>query len=422
MNITNVYCIGVRWEDTTKDFKQRFERIGSSVYYANDKSSLENGIRLHGVNWTSRWYTLPPNGGVEREMTFIKDHDIDLDDWLTTVRFAKRHNGVGIPLVLVIDKENNPSTYPDIGDLESKIFLLGRVGFPFDFIACKVGYGRDFSKKPVIKHYELKSEIHSERDIIKKCIEFPPEYYSAGLGILNYFGSYLRQQYPNENATIKIEQEGLTVRLIVSTTDGQLEVIEQALEEFGRIVTGAEKPEHIIQNTLQVLEMKNELRIMEMRVQQQSEFIAFQNASVAQLNKHLGIALSRSNYIDVTVSPTITSSNNITVTFNISQALQDIANLKADLPPNTDAGKELQEVEKAVEAIKNETDPKVVKHSSAMQKLGDFVKKFGENTDNVDKALSTGKKVWETFKELAGTYNSIAQWCGAPQIPKIFTK
>ena len=52
-----------------------------------------------------------------------------------------------------------------------------------------------------------------------------------GLGILNYFGKYLKEQYPNEKATVRIEQESLTVRLIVISKNGKTEVIEKALNE-----------------------------------------------------------------------------------------------------------------------------------------------------------------------------------------------
>ena len=46
---------------------------------------------------------------------------------------------------------------------------------------------------------------------ITRSIEFPPEYCLAGIGILNYFGNFVQQRYSEQNVTVRIEQEGLTV-------------------------------------------------------------------------------------------------------------------------------------------------------------------------------------------------------------------
>ncbi|NRG06304.1 hypothetical protein HRJ46_23670, partial [Vibrio coralliilyticus] len=71
----------------------------------------------------------------------------------------------------------------------------------------------------------LRNELENE-DVIERSIVFPPEYHQAGLGILNYFGTYINEKYPEQNARVKIEQHGLTVRMIVETESGSREVLE----------------------------------------------------------------------------------------------------------------------------------------------------------------------------------------------------
>jgi hypothetical protein len=75
-----------------------------------------------------------------------------------------------------------------------------------------------------------------------------------------------------------------------------------------------------------------------------------------------------------------------------------------------------------LEAVEKEKDPQVVRKSSAMSKFKRFIDKVTEGNNEVEKAIIAVEHGWDIFKDLAGKYNSIAQWCGLPQVPKIFTK
>jgi hypothetical protein len=71
---------------------------------------------------------------------------------------------------------------------------------------------------------------------IIRSIEFPPEYHQAGLTILNYFGTLINQRYPEIPVTVRIEQEGLKVRLTIQTPGGHREIVEQTLQAYGLVV------------------------------------------------------------------------------------------------------------------------------------------------------------------------------------------
>jgi uncharacterized protein YggU (UPF0235/DUF167 family) len=258
--------------------------------------------------------------------------------------------------------------------------------------------------------------------VIDRCIEFPSEYYQAGLNILNYFGTYLREQYPDENAKVKIEQNGQIVRLIIETNDGEKEIVEKALEEYQLIVTGQKKPEEITTNQRLILELNSELRIAKYRMETQQDIIQVQRGQIDQLFLLIGTGLVNKNPINIDFRPVISLTNQTTINNDVSYALSNISELKELFPMVSPEFIELQELEGSLVAIESEQNPEVVKNSSAMKKFKKFVESVSEGNTEVSKILKTAENGWETFKNLAGKYNKIAAWCGLPQVPSIFTK
>ena len=57
-----------------------------------------------------------------------------------------------------------------------------------------------------------------------------------------------------------------------------------------------------------------------------------------------------------------------------------------------------------------------------MEKFRKFIEKVNEGNDNVSEAVKTSESAIETFMKLAGKYNKIAEWCGMPVVPSVFTK
>lgn len=115
--------------------------------------------------------------------------------------------------------------------------------------------------------------FNPEKYVIRE-IEFPPEYHQAGVGIMNYFSTVLRQKYPDIPATIQITQEELTVRLTIETDNGHREIIEQTLEEYGLVVSGHRQPSELLPDAVDVFRLENQLSLT--RVQLESERRALQ--------------------------------------------------------------------------------------------------------------------------------------------------
>jgi hypothetical protein len=271
---------------------------------------------------------------------------------------------------------------------------------------------------------ELESDpLIIENDIvIDRCIEFPSEYYQAGLNILNYFGTYLREQYPEEDAKVKIEQNGQIVRLIIETSDGEKEVIEKALEEYQLIVTGQKKPEEITRNQKLILELNSELRIAKYRIETQQDIIQVQRGQIENLFGIIGNGLINKTPINIDFKPVITLSNHTIINQDVSYALSDIDELKQLIPSVSPEYIELEDLEGSLITIEKEQNPEVVKNSSAMKKLKRIIDSISEGNTELSKVIKTAENGWDTFKNLAGKYNKIAEWCGLPQVPSIFTK
>lgn len=134
---------------------------------------------------------------------------------------------------------------------------------------------------------------------VEKCIEFPPEYYQAGVGILSYFGEILRQKHPEMNAKVRIEQDDRTVRLHIESPSGDKEIIEKTLNDFFLVVADKAAPESLLEDKIQIMALENKLEIARMEARQGHQLLAItQNSYDARitqletetsfLRKHLG--------------------------------------------------------------------------------------------------------------------------------------
>lgn len=276
--------------------------------------------------------------------------------------------------------------------------------------------------EPEIIEIESDSFIQSENIVIDRCIEFPPEYYHAGVNILSFFGTYIKKQYPDEEAKVKIEQLDNIVRLIIETKDGQVEVVEKALEEYQLIVSGQRNPESIVKNEKLVLELRNELRIARYRIESQQDIIQLQNGRIDQLLNIVGTGLAARQTLSIDFHPSISATCNVNINQDISLAIGNLSELKELLPKEDENLLVINDLEGALNSIEKETNPEIVKKSSAMSKFKRLMDKISDTNDNLRKSIDTLETGWNIVKDLADKYNSIAEWCGLPQVPKIFTK
>ena len=272
-------------------------------------------------------------------------------------------------------------------------------------------------------------ELEAEDDgfgrhvVINRSIEFPPEYHQAGLGILSYFGTVLREKYPDHNVKVRIEQDGLRVRLVIESENGDKEVIEKALQEYELVVRGETPPEEFFSSKAKVLELKNELRIAQVRIESQKDLIAYQGEEIANLRQLIGHSLSasRTQPITISVNPAITVNTATAVQLQkdaprIAEYVQELAQLATNYP---DIELRLLDLEESFANLAAKQTPEEVKESGAMKKLKSWLDDAGKVGSTANDFLGKVNTGIELAQKIARRYNALAEWSGAPQVPSV---
>ncbi|MCP4104380.1 MAG: toll/interleukin-1 receptor domain-containing protein [Desulfobacteraceae bacterium] len=129
--------------------------------------------------------------------------------------------------------------------------------------------------------------ILGEADLISRSIEFPPEYHQAGISILNYFSTVLRKKYPDIKAKIRIEQEDLKVTMTIDTLEGDREIIEQALDEYGLVVTGKMLLEEFTDDRLLKIELESKLTQARAEIETQKLLLQYHEREIKKQDEQL---------------------------------------------------------------------------------------------------------------------------------------
>ncbi|MEC5398332.1 hypothetical protein [Uliginosibacterium sp. H1] len=268
---------------------------------------------------------------------------------------------------------------------------------------------------------ELTSYFTEQNRLFERSIEFPPEYHQAGIGILSFFGTYLRERYPRADAVVRIEQDGLKVRLIVQGKDGAKEVVEKALQEYELVVSQAKTPESVVADPRLILELRQEIRIAQVRIESQRDIISLQEGRIDHLLEIIGAGLAKPSVVTIDFKPRIALSN-VQTDRVVSSAIETLEELKDLLPVASPAQLALDEVQQSLETIEREEDPTKVQASSALEKLRAFLEKARESSSELRGVIEATGSAVDAVQRLAGKYNRIAEWCGLPQVPSVFTK
>jgi hypothetical protein len=112
-----------------------------------------------------------------------------------------------------------------------------------------------------------------QQSAVERSIEFEPEYYQAGVGILSYFGEVLRQNYPNVNAKVRIEQDGNIVRMHVESPTGDIEIVERELEKYALVISNQAAPETLFENKAYIMRLEHKLEVTKLEVKQANDML-----------------------------------------------------------------------------------------------------------------------------------------------------
>jgi hypothetical protein len=459
MYLRQIVSYGNAWHDLREHFPSEFEEILSSINILNPENIAnaklpenfahrqETGLtKLHlEACWTTAIESFGWNkvDGVIRSpstrrihlhgLGFTKNrisvslqrHREILNRWLYTLApFAIRNGFIDIPIAILLGKDveeilfgRSPIMNSMLNRTMEELQALAPLSHNNPFLIISISLDDQGYE---LVELESESGAINRQIIINRSIEFPPEYHHAGLGILNYFGTVLREKYPDHNAKVKIEQEGLSVRLIVESENGDREVIEKALQEFEMVVRGEAAPEEFFGSAAKIIELKNELRIAQVRIDSQRELLAYQGQEVLSLRQLIGHSLTAKDTICIEVNPIInvTTSNAVQLQQNIpiiSESVQELSAL-AITDPNLQL--RLLDLDDSLNTLESKS-ANAIKEASGFKKLKKFLDEANETGTAVNSFIDNLDDGIGFLQKMASGYNAIAQWCGAPQVPTV---
>jgi hypothetical protein len=368
-------------------------------------------------------------------VALIRNREV-LNRWLFTLSpIAMRRGLVDLPIAVVMLKgvessimERRSAAMSDfvfdrVLDELKELSPLSRVE-PFLIF----GFDLDTPSEGEVDVVEISSEAEEPAPsiIVNRAIEFPPEYHQAGLGILSYFGEVLREKCPDENARVSIEQDGMTVRLIIQSENGSREVIEKVLQEYQMVVQGIMRPEDLFESKLKVIELKSELRIAQARLETKQDLIEHQRLEIGTLQKLVTLALERSTGPMPTINfaPVIAISNQQTMSFQVKEdfrlatdSIQELSDHARDEP---ELEMRLRDLEESLLLASKRETLEGVKDSRGLAKLKSLIEEASEKGSSVNSFITKISDGVSIAQKLARRYNDIAEWCGAPTVPRMF--
>ncbi|MEE4372770.1 hypothetical protein V2J67_10410 [Pseudomonas alliivorans] len=345
--------------------------------------------------------------------------------WLYTIApLAIKHDLIDLPIAITLsDKE--AAIFGGMNLLSSsritdELKALEPLSYNGPFIILGIS-----NEKQNLVITELSSNNHDRPNniIINRSLEFPPEHHQAGLGILSYFGTVLREKYPGTNSKIRIEQEGLYVRLIIESNDGNKEIIEKALEDYESVVRGDIKPEEFLDDKLKIMELKQEIRFAELRIHQQEDMIQFHREQVLTLTTLFGHSLSRASApVTIDFKPTITLNSAISnfTELALPEILDELSSLTALSVGEPPLQLKILDLKESLTQLDEVKLPEEARKSSGLKKFKSFIEDASASGTSANNLLKTVEGGIDTLQSLARRYNSLAEWCGATQIPKLF--
>ena len=265
-----------------------------------------------------------------------------------------------------------------------------------------------------IKHHLLGHRTHSSKIVIERSIEFPPEYHRAGVSILSFFGDVLRRKYPDKQATVRIEQDGLRVKMMVEPFNGDPEVFERALDQYGLVITGRITPEEFTNDPNLVMSLKHELRLAQARIEAQEGQLLAKDRQNDRLMDLLAQSLSSSKpSVTVTVAPVISSSVNVqrAVSDALAVICGDLRELSSAIRNSSEVNASVEEIWKELEKLRDGT-PDKVKCASAISKLEQLLEKASDAGSTLGKVIDATERGWAIVQKLVTHCKEIANWMG----------
>ncbi|HIF5971415.1 TPA: helix-turn-helix transcriptional regulator [Vibrio parahaemolyticus] len=125
-------------------------------------------------------------------------------------------------------------------------------------------------REVILKEHEELTDQATKNRILRE-LNFAPEYQEAGITILQGFIRLLKRKYKEKDVSVSIKQHGMKVTMIIKTPDGKTDEVEEFLDQYSEVISGTAMIETLTTDPVAVLELKNQLNLAEIQVQQQRD-------------------------------------------------------------------------------------------------------------------------------------------------------
>ena len=97
----------------------------------------------------------------------------------------------------------------------------------------------------------------------------------------------MKSKYSDTPVKVSIQQNGLEIKMIIETPEGKKEEILKTLHEYGLVISGQMRPEDFLASEIQIMELRQQLRISMLQLENKKELIALQSRNYDQALQRL---------------------------------------------------------------------------------------------------------------------------------------
>ena len=163
-------------------------------------------------------------------------------------------------------------------------------------------------------------------------------------------------------------------------------------------MTGQMLFEEYTDDKLLILELKNELRLEQTRIESQKDLIQFQNVTIESFKLFLSLAMQRPqpdiiiNASSKALAKAASKSHSMvqsSIDIQIKNIQNDLDALQSLLPAGSEEAQAVRDVKESLKEIEQEESPEKVKKSSAFAKLKKLIDDLGNTVSKIGKAVKT---------------------------------
>ncbi|MFQ1635294.1 DUF262 domain-containing protein [Aeromonas veronii] len=211
--------------------------------------------------------------------------------------------------------------------------------------------------------------------IIDRYLSFDNDSYSEAIVLISTFNSYLAEKYPETKITVKIQQEGDKLRLIVEAEDGIHIEAEQILNDFNKGIL----------RKLQSIEEVKERNFKQ----------------ISQLYPSVHVNVKNENTI----------TNNVSVNVELRKLLNKNNGLINELIEELESSPEIvDQLKKIISSSESITHPQQLESSAFLSRATRFAEQVKDKGSTLYHLIKTSKECADIVKKIMDNLQTFSNW------------